>query len=749
MVTEPADATLLQRFARQGDREALGTLFERHAAGAYRAAFLVLREPSAAEDVVQEAFVRLIAKAGAYDPGRPFLPWLRTLVTRAAIDRARAEGRRAAREAQAAHPHAPEDPAMQVIDAETKSRLRTELDRLPDELRLPVVLHYQAGCSYAEVAEALGCPEGTVATRLHSARERLKSQLATAGILLASGLSLEEAVAEAAPAAAMPGSLPLTLEALAATASPTPSGHLPPSASFPSRAPLFAAAAFLLAAGIGAGLALRAGASPPIPPGQHPMAVTASSRKPARNLPSPPKSAEQVPPKTEGHPSPEKAAARAGLILGRVPCKETGLPIEGAEVHWSLPHEGGGQRQIEVHPGIDFDDAQTDRDGRFRFDRAPKGSPYRLWVSAPGFAGYESTADHPLFLGTTCQQKGAGEQAWFPALASGEERRHDIALPRGWGIVARLLGSDGSPAREGTLELKGLHEHYRLYFSVETASVHVRSTVYGSVMMDYKLIVHPDGRLELGGLDPERFPPDRSTLGVRVPAFLPVEGIRLGALPFSDGRAHLNLTLEPGRRVEGVVLNPEGLPCGARVLSWPGGIELEEAASKGRFQQAFADAGGHFLLKGLPKEGSLWIWAKGHTDNSNVAMNQPVEVPPGEALTLSLRLDADGEVSGRVLNTEGRPVEDAQVQASFLGNASAFDLIRYAKSDREGRYTLKGLPRWQGLRVSASHPRNPWHCETGCTEVPVGARDLDLTVLDCTRLGLHGEHPEAFRSYPK
>ena len=62
-----------------------------------------------------------------------------------------------------------------------------------------MALHYQAGYSYTETAEALGCPEGTVATRLASARERLKTALATAGVVLAAGVTLEGAAAASAP----------------------------------------------------------------------------------------------------------------------------------------------------------------------------------------------------------------------------------------------------------------------------------------------------------------------------------------------------------------------------------------------------------------------------------------------------------------------------------------------------------------------------------------------------------------------
>ncbi len=93
-VQTTSDADLLQRFAQTCDRDALDTLFTRHSGFAFRTALLILRNPAAAEEAVQEACLDLIQGAGTYDPERPFLPWLKTLVARAALEQVRSDRRR-------------------------------------------------------------------------------------------------------------------------------------------------------------------------------------------------------------------------------------------------------------------------------------------------------------------------------------------------------------------------------------------------------------------------------------------------------------------------------------------------------------------------------------------------------------------------------------------------------------------------------------------------------------------------------
>ncbi|MDP9283493.1 MAG: RNA polymerase subunit sigma-24, partial [Actinomycetota bacterium] len=88
-LTPPLDAILVARL-RQGDPEALGPIFDRYGAVAYRVAFRALRDNGLAEDAVQEAFLELWRRPEVYDPARaPLGSWICVLAHRRAVDIAR------------------------------------------------------------------------------------------------------------------------------------------------------------------------------------------------------------------------------------------------------------------------------------------------------------------------------------------------------------------------------------------------------------------------------------------------------------------------------------------------------------------------------------------------------------------------------------------------------------------------------------------------------------------------------------
>src|SRR4051812_46704464 len=82
------------RGALRGDAAALDALFAAHWPAAYRAAYLIVRDAHAAEDIAQEGFVAAIRALEKFDRARPFGPWLRTIVARRAIDATRARALR-------------------------------------------------------------------------------------------------------------------------------------------------------------------------------------------------------------------------------------------------------------------------------------------------------------------------------------------------------------------------------------------------------------------------------------------------------------------------------------------------------------------------------------------------------------------------------------------------------------------------------------------------------------------------------
>jgi RNA polymerase sigma-70 factor, ECF subfamily len=161
---EPA----LVRDAQRGSSEALEELFRRHWRRAHRAAYLVVADPSAAEDIAQESFLAAIRALDRFDRGRPFGPWLHRITVNRAIDHARARAlRRESALAPAAEPAAPDPDAI-------SDQILAALAGLTPEHRAVVVLRYVLEYTPGEIAEMLRLPRGTVNSRLRRGLDRLR-----------------------------------------------------------------------------------------------------------------------------------------------------------------------------------------------------------------------------------------------------------------------------------------------------------------------------------------------------------------------------------------------------------------------------------------------------------------------------------------------------------------------------------------------------------------------------------------------
>lgn len=142
----------------------------------FRVAYSVLRHRQDAEDVAQEAFVRAHRRFHQLRDRDRFRAWLVRVTWRLALDHLRSTRRRSTREHQHLQllPNSTEDMA---IDTERAQRLWAAIDELSDKLRIVVVLSAIDGHDIREVARLLDLPEGTVKSRLHSARQKLKERL--------------------------------------------------------------------------------------------------------------------------------------------------------------------------------------------------------------------------------------------------------------------------------------------------------------------------------------------------------------------------------------------------------------------------------------------------------------------------------------------------------------------------------------------------------------------------------------------
>jgi RNA polymerase sigma-70 factor (ECF subfamily) len=173
-------AALLEA-CRRGDREAAAALFDRCRNRVYTLALHLSADPAEAADVTQDVFLRVLGRLEQYRGEARFSTWLYRVVVNVFLDRRKARRRYAPLDEATLARRASAEPSPETaaIREQARARLMAALQRLPDTLRLPLVLRYGSGLSYGEIAATLGVREGTVASRLHRGLAQLARALAT------------------------------------------------------------------------------------------------------------------------------------------------------------------------------------------------------------------------------------------------------------------------------------------------------------------------------------------------------------------------------------------------------------------------------------------------------------------------------------------------------------------------------------------------------------------------------------------
>lgn len=183
------DQTAISRI-KQGDLNGLEALVGRYQVKAVYAAYLVLQDRSLAEDVAQDAFLKIYEKIHQFEDGRPFAPWFFRIVVNDAVKTARRQRRlRSLDEEPEAQPEAGDArgagalagwmidprplPEEQVEIQETGQMVRRALRKLSPEQRAAVVMRYYLDMSAAEMADQVKKPVTTVKWWLRAARKRL------------------------------------------------------------------------------------------------------------------------------------------------------------------------------------------------------------------------------------------------------------------------------------------------------------------------------------------------------------------------------------------------------------------------------------------------------------------------------------------------------------------------------------------------------------------------------------------------
>jgi RNA polymerase sigma-70 factor (ECF subfamily) len=167
------DGPLVSR-AQKGDRWAFEQLVDRHQHRLFTLAARLLGSSDDAGDAVQEAFIRAWLGLPSFRGGARFSTWLHRICVNAVHDQ-----RAKARRTEPSPDIDPTDPRDAFAQQELSRELQQALISLEEEYRTAVVLYDVLGCSYAEIAELSGVPEGTVKSRIFRGRAQLAEILGT------------------------------------------------------------------------------------------------------------------------------------------------------------------------------------------------------------------------------------------------------------------------------------------------------------------------------------------------------------------------------------------------------------------------------------------------------------------------------------------------------------------------------------------------------------------------------------------
>lgn len=602
----------LRRFHATREPEALAAVFDAAAPRLLLIAMHLVRDATAAEDLVQTVFLQVIRDIAGFDPAKPALPWLLGILQHRAIDlQRRAQHRREVAMPLELPEMAPRqrvrpldnltsgDPAEQAAAAELRERVADAVSGMPSDYRTILLLRLVHGLAPLDIAHVQGLPPATVRTRLRRGLELLRDALPRG--LAAPGLM---ALLGAELLAAKDTLAAVRVKVLAAA---TPA----------AAAGLFGWLAGFLAAllAIAVGVWSWHEVAPVGPAGEVPQVDAAPEQGDPPGAAASPGAARAADERLAVVP-PSALLQAPATVRGRCIDAATSLPIAGVTVsisHWP------SMRRLE--PGEQFDDvwqppepATSDAAGWFTFAYVP-----------PAARSVEVVCRHPNYV---LHGEDVGELRFGVSLDLGE-----IALQRGT-ATCLCLRLDGKPL----------------------AGVQVGiSAIQGNGRPSSHLLFGPsdgEGRIDLQTLRPGQYHYELSS------RHLPKEGVLEVPLRDSPWSLALELTMPPRERsVVARCLDTLGQPVA--------GVEFGLAAGPSGAYVANSDAEGRCLwsfprLPEVPDDWRIRVW-RAHPELELLDDGGPVRIG-GPEVQLLVRRRASATLHLEVVDGQGRPVEDFGVR---------------------------------------------------------------------------------------
>jgi RNA polymerase sigma-70 factor (ECF subfamily) len=184
--TEQSDLDLVRR-AQQNERGAFDLLVLKYQHKVIKLVARLLRDPTEAEDVAQEAFVKAYRALGSFRGDSAFYTWLYRIAVNTARNSIASRQRRpldyeaelseSEQNNVAARLKHDDTPEATVLSEEIRQTVNSAIEQLPEDLRTAIVLREIEGLSYEEIAAAMDCPVGTVRSRIFRAREAIDRAL--------------------------------------------------------------------------------------------------------------------------------------------------------------------------------------------------------------------------------------------------------------------------------------------------------------------------------------------------------------------------------------------------------------------------------------------------------------------------------------------------------------------------------------------------------------------------------------------